>query len=328
LIASGIGRISLLEFKFIANNIELELTYMKSIPHKFRQVRMCNTLECSFETLCNNVELMNINYTPTPVSIANNAQDISLFIRDTLAELELSEASVKQRENEEQELNQKLSSTNRTLYALRSINNKRKLGICNSLESTGFEFTMRPIIKSESMANSSLHTTSYLRICIKTSRFLELEDWELSLDLFPHNTKSSATTGVVKTVAVMGFETHYENGIERYTIWERDIELDLEQYTLPLKVSAALLMSVEQDKVPLRFPVSEMIVDDLHYAAPCSPDFITSMERRGLEEISNRLMNSYQKQKLYDKTGKYPFARLLKGQNNEVRFMIKANSVH
>jgi hypothetical protein len=325
IVASGIGRISMIKFNFTTDNVEIETTYMKSNPYIFKRLRMCGASNYSFDALSGNGIMMNIQFNPTPVSVANNPNDISALIKDTLAELEFSESSVRSLENKEQDLNQKLSSTNRTLYALRSINSKRKLGICNSLESTGFEFTMCPTTRPESIANCSLHPTSYLRVCIKTSRFLELEDWDLSLDLFPYNRQSSKSSlGETKTVPVMGFEIHFDNGIERYSFWERDIEIDLECLTLPLEVSATLIMSAEKEKLPLRFPVSKMIVDDLHYAVPCGPDFITSIERRGLEEVSNRLINSYNRQKLNDKSGKHPFARLMKSKlcEKEVKYII------
>lgn len=326
LVVSGIGRISMLKFKFTTDNVELESTYMKSSPYKYQYLRICDLCNHSFDALCNDGTVNNIRFNPTPVSIANNPTDISALIKDTLAELEFSENTVKSLENKEQELNQKLSSTNRTLYALRSINQKRKLGVCNSLESTGFEFQMRPITRSESISNCSLHSTSYLRICIKTSRFLELEDWDLVLNLFPAlQTSKKSLRGETKTVPVMGFEIHYENGIERYSFWERNVEIDLESLTLPLEVSATLVMSsVEEGKLPLRFPVAKIKVDDLHYAIPCSPNFMTSIERRGLEEVSSRLMDSYNKQKLHDKTGRYPFARLINSKlsGKEVKILL------
>lgn len=323
----------MLEFKYNKDDVELESTRVMCEHIPLRRLRMRDAAEYTFDSLFDqqgkNIQMMTYKYDPTPVSIANNPDAISDLIQKTLDELKCRESALKSLDSAEQELNQRLSSTNRTLYALRSINSKRKSGFCNSLESTGFEFTMRSITKSESIANCSLHSTAYLRICIKTSKFLELENWDLELSLFPHK-QSSDLLGKTKTVPVMGFETSYENGIERYSTWERDIEIDLEKVKLPLKVSATLIMSIDQDNPPLRFPISRMIVDDLHYAIPCSPDFVTSIERRGLEEVSQRLIYSYNKQKLYDKSGRYPFARLLRSKSSDklVRRCILCIMVH
>lgn len=282
------------------------------------RVRMRNAAEYTFDSLFDqsreNIQMMTYKYDPTPVSIANNPDAISVLIKNSLDDLSSRESDLKRLDIAEQELTQKLASTNKTLYALKSVKNRRKPGSCNSLESTGFEFTMHPITKSESIANCSLHSTAYIRICIKTSRFLELENWDLELGLFPHR---QPVLGMTKTVSVMGFEASYENGIERYSMWERDIEIDLEKVKLPIQVSTTLIMSIDQDKPPLRFPVSKMVVDDLHFAIPCSPDFITSIKRRGLEEVSQRLVDSYNKQKLFDKSGRYPFARLLRSKSSD-----------
>lgn len=255
-------------------------------------------------------------------SQGNDQQEIKRAIEQALAQLKSSEAEIKNLDEEEQALNRKLTSVNKTLYALRSINTKRKRGIINSLESTGFEFSMRPVTIKQSISNSSLHCSSFLRISIKTSRFLELEDWNLLLDFVPKASPPTSTLLHTKSVSVMGFEPHFENGIERFTIWERDIEIDLNSFTLPVEVSATLVMTInEPEKSPLLFPVSRIEVDDLHYAIPCTPDFITSIERRGLEDVSNRLMESFYKQKLHDKTGKYPFARLLNSKNPSLQMV-------
>lgn len=222
-------------------------------------------------------------------------------------------------------MSDKLASTNRTLYALKNINDKRELGICNSFDSTGFEFSIRPITKSNSNENCSLNTKAYLRICIKTSRFLELEGWDLSIQLFPID---SPLVGETKLISVIGFEPHYENGIERHAIWERDIELDLVKQRLPTKVSTTLIMAVDGDNKELLFPVSELIIDDIHFASPCSSHIKTSIERRGLDEISNRFMKSYEQQKLHDRTGRYPFVRLLRNQQTNKKTILNQKNVH
>lgn len=252
-----------------------------------------------------------------PVSIANDPEAIQQLTKEALDDLKLSEFELKDLDRQEQKMSQRLASTNRTLYALQAIHKRRKPGTCHSLESTGFEFTMRPVIKSESLANASLHATSYLRLCIKTTGFLELEDWEIELDLRPYGSSSTAVVvGETRTEAVMGFETFYENGIERYSAWERDIELDLEKVKLPLEVSVCLRMAIEDDEPSLRFPVSKMVIDDLHFAIPCSADFITTVHRRGLEQVSHRLMKAYHKQVLYDKSKRYPFSRLFRSKSS------------
>lgn len=181
---------------------------------------------------------------------------------------------------------------------------------------------MRPITVSNSNENSSLNTKAYLRICIKTSRFLELEGWDLSIQLFPVD---SALIGETKLISVIGFEPHYENGIERHVVWERDIEIDLDTQRLPAKVSTTLIMTLNDTK-ELLFPVSELILDDVHFARPCSTHMKTSIERRGLDEISNRLMQSYQQQKVHDRTGRYPLARLL--QNDQSSLLLNHKNVH
>jgi hypothetical protein len=162
---------------------------------------------------------------------------------------------------------------------LKGIQNKRKLGVINALDTTGFEFTVRPILKSSSSENCCLPTAAYLRVCIKTSKFLELEQWDLAIDLYSEFTE----TGQSKLVSVIGFESHYDNGIEKSIIWERDVVMDLRNTVFPLKVNTALIMTVDSDMI--RFPLSEMTIDDLHFIKPCSSGMQTSIERRGLDEI-------------------------------------------
>lgn len=205
-------------------------------------------------------------------------------------------------------MSRKLASVNQTLYAIQSIDSKRKRGIPNSLEDTGFEFTLCPVVKSTSLANTCLQPTTYLRVCIKTTKFLQLENWYLALDLFSENNK----TGETKTLSVVGFESHYEQGLERYSVWERDVSIEPSQ--LPLKVTCTLVMCSSNE--PLRFPVAEMMVDDLHFAIPCNTDLIQSIQRRGLDDVSRELNESYTRQILLDKTGSYPFARFLRKQHS------------
>lgn len=176
------------------------------------------------------------------------------------------------------------------------------MGMINSLDTTGFEFTVRPILKSNSSENCCLQTTAYLRVCIKTSRFLELEQWDLTVDLYSPFTK----TGQSKLISVIGFESHYDHGIERSIIWERDIALDL---VLPVQVTTSLVMT--QDKEIIRFPLAEMNLDDLHFIKPCSVDMQTSIERRGIDEVSSKLIKAYNLQVLHDRSRVNPLATLL-----------------
>ncbi|GAN08775.1 hypothetical protein MAM1_0222d08291 [Mucor ambiguus] len=321
-ISTGTGRVSFLDLK--NDKSELVSIRMSRLSH-VQHLRILDRENCIFEAVSqkeNDIELSRIKYNSVPISIENNAEAMQQLIEDTLDQLAQEEAMVKSMEIKEQTLSDKLASTNRTLYALRSINDKRELGLCNSLDSTGFEFTVRPITQSNSSEGCSLNTRAYLRICIKTSRFLELEGWDLSIQLSPMD---SALIGEAKLISVIGFEPHYENGIERHVVWERDIEIDLDKQRLPAKVSTTLIMTLNDTK-ELLFPVSELILDDIHFARPCSIHMKTSIERRGLDEISSRLMQSYQQLKLHDRTGRYPLARLL--QNDPPSLPLNHKNVH
>ncbi|KAK4514860.1 uncharacterized protein ATC70_002465 [Mucor velutinosus] len=322
IVSTGTGRVSILDVMNDKSELaSIRVSRLSNVQH----LRILDKENCIFETVSeqeNGIEFSRIQYNNIPISIANNAEAMQQLIEDTLEELAQEEDTVKSMEIKEQALSDKLASTNRTLYALRSINDKRELGLCNSLDSTGFEFTVRPITRSNSNENCSLNTRAYLRICIKTSRFLELEGWDLSIQLFPMD---STLIGQTKMISVIGFEPHYENGIERHVIWERDIEVDLNKQQLPAKVSTTLIMTLNNTK-ELLFPVSELILDDIHFACPCSSHIKTSIERRGLDEISNRLMQSYRQQKLHDRTGRYPLARLL--QNDQPSLLLNHRNVH
>ncbi|KAI8645716.1 hypothetical protein BD408DRAFT_411412 [Parasitella parasitica] len=318
--STGIGRVLLLDL---------------SQSDKIRTTKMLNTSNVKhlrvlddgiFETISeidDCIVIKRIRFSETPISIENDAKAMQQLIEETLQELAQEEALVKSMEIKEKELSDKLASTNRTLYALRSINDKRELGLCNTFDSTGFEFSVRPITKSNSSENCSVNTQAYLRICIKSSRFFDLEGWDLSIQMFPIN----SFIGETRLISVVGFEPYYENGIERHVIWERDIKLDLAKQQLPAKVSATLITAVD-DKKELQFPVSEMIVDDIHFATPCSSHIKSSIERRGLDEISSRFMQSYEQQKLHDRTGRYPFARLLQQQQRTKHDLPHQKNVH
>ncbi|KAI7889970.1 uncharacterized protein EV154DRAFT_266772 [Mucor mucedo] len=336
LVCSQNGKISMLEFEYSKNDsVKLQSTRVKYHHAPILRTRMRDAVAYTFDSLFDqsngNVQMMTYEYDPTPVSIANNPDAISDLIQISLADLTSKESELKRLDCAEQELSRRLVSTNRTLYALQSIQQKRTPGVCHSLETTGFEFTMRAITKPESIANcsSSLYSTAYLRIKIQTSRFLELENWDLELGFFPRHDGYSTT----RTVSVMGFEPTYENGIERASMWERDFELDLEKVKLPIQVSATLIMSVDENQTPpLRFPIAKMNLDDLHLVMPCSPDILTTIQRRGLEQVSQRLIDSYHKQKLFDKSGRYPFARLFRSKSSSPDEMlspfIKFKEIH
>ncbi|CEP12636.1 hypothetical protein [Parasitella parasitica] len=319
-VSTGIGKVSLLDLN---QSDKIETTRMLNIS-KVKHLRVLdNDIFETISEINDCIELKRIRYNKVPISIENDTAAMQQLIEETLQELAQEEAMVRSMEIKEKELSDKLASTNRTLYALRSINDRRELGLCNSFDSTGFEFSVRPITKSNSNENCSLNTQAYLRICIKSSRFLELEGWDLSIQIFPID----SMIGETRLISVIGFEPYYENGIERHVIWERDIELDLTKQRLPAKVSTTLIMAVDNKK-ELRFPVSEMIIDDIHFARPCSSHIKTSIERRGLDEISTRLMQSYQQQRLHDRTGKYPFARLLQQQQQTRHGLSHQKNVH
>ncbi|EIE77108.1 hypothetical protein RO3G_01812 [Rhizopus delemar RA 99-880] len=280
-ISTSVGKVSFLRFKLDQGDIILE---SKSFQH-LTQISNLRVLDQStLEVLTNAFEYQKIRYDLQTVSAENDPQIIRTLIKDALEELAISETALKQIEEEEEDLSRKLASVNQTLYAIQSINSKRKRGIPNSLEDTGFEFTLCPVVKSTSLANTCLQPTTYLRVCIKTTKFLQLENWYLALDLFSENNK----TGETKTLSVVGFESHYEQGLERYSVWERDVSIEPSQ--LPLKVTCTLVMCSSNE--PLRFPVAEMMVDDLHFAIPCNTDLIQN------------------------KTGSYPFARFLRKQHS------------
>ncbi|KAG2232927.1 hypothetical protein INT48_006181 [Thamnidium elegans] len=279
-----------------------------------KRLRMTNRTDNIFDSLSNqheNIQLNTFVLDSAPTSIENDPQAIIQLTNEALDDFKLSELDLKYLDQQEQNLSQKLSTTNQTLYALQTMDKRRKPGTFHSLDTSGFELTICPITRSESIANHSLQSTCYLRTRIKTSRFLQLEDWYLELDLFRHK-QSKCLLGETKTVPVMAFETIYQNGIERYSVWQRDIQLDLERLTLPIQVSVYLTMSVEEHTPAIRFPVSNLVIDDLHFMISCSPDFIKTIQIRGLDQVSNKLMYAYCKQILCDKTTRYPFARLLK----------------
>ncbi|ORE09337.1 hypothetical protein BCV72DRAFT_302923 [Rhizopus microsporus var. microsporus] len=304
-VSNGIGKVSMMSFKFNQREVELELLPFQGL----NQVSALRILDrITLEVLCDNGEYQRVKFNPEATSVGNNPEAIHVLIQDALKELALGETSLKEMEREEQELNDKLVSVNQTLYAIQSIDIRRKKGLGNSLQDTGFEFTLCPVVKPASIANTCLQPVTYLRACIKTSMFLQLEHWELSLDLFPFEV-STKDAGMTQYVPVVGFETHYEQHMERYSVWERDIPLDLNRCSLPLKATCTLIM-ISSEQKELRFPLAEMIVDDIHFAIPCTSDLIESIERRGLDEVTNRLNQSYQLLTLLDKTN--PFARLLR----------------
>ncbi|KAI9272245.1 hypothetical protein EDC94DRAFT_595841 [Helicostylum pulchrum] len=314
LVASGNGKISFLELKYAINDIDIISTPVQNHNNLLKRLRMANQTNNIFDSLSNqhgNIQLKTFILDSAPTSIKNDPQAIIQLTNEALDDLKLSELDLKYLDRQEQNLSQRLSTTNQTLYALQTMDKRRKPGTFHLLDTSGFELSIRPITTSASIANHSLQSTCYLRTCIKTSRFLQLEDWHLELDLFRH-TQSKCLLGETKTVPVMAFETIYQNGIERYSAWQRDIQLDLESLTLPIKVSVYLTMSVDEHAPSIRFPVSNLAIDDLHFMIPCSPDFIKTIQIRGLDQVSNKLMRAYCKQILYDKTTRYPFARLLK----------------
>ncbi|KAI8364391.1 hypothetical protein BD560DRAFT_333342, partial [Blakeslea trispora] len=198
-----------------------------------------------------------VEYDPTLVSIKDDPNALEESIMETLDELAQSESLVKQMDAKEQALNQKLTSINRTLYAIQTICDKRKIGECNSIESTGFEYTIQPLVQSNSSEQGLIHTTSHLRICIKTSRFLELEDWLVQLHF--------SSSGLVKRIPLVGLEPYFENHIERYLVWEQDIQVNTAE--LPCQVESLLLMDLNPDPA-VCFPLSTISLDDLHFAVP------------------------------------------------------------
>ncbi|CAO3677430.1 unnamed protein product [Rhizopus stolonifer] len=304
-VSTGSGKVSLLHFGVHQEDVTVESTPFQNLT----QISKLRVVDPStLEVLTHAHEYQRIKYDIQAISKENDPQAIRALIKDALEELAFSENDLKKIEEDEQNLNQKLTSVNRTLYALQSIHSKRKRNICNSLEDTGFEFAVCPVVKTASLANTCLQPMSYLRVHIKTFKFLQLEQWYLMLDMFSQSDKAGET----RMLPIVGFESHYEQGIERYTVWERDIPMNSIQ--LPLKVTCNLVMMSEE---PLRFPVTEMIIDDLHFAIPCSDDTIQGIQRKGLDDISNELHESYRLQMLLDKTGKYPFARFLQKHSSK-----------
>jgi hypothetical protein len=91
--------------------------------------------------------------------------------------------------------------------------------------------------------------------------------------------------------------------------------MDLNINVLPLKVTASLVMD-STDQNALLFPVSEMILDDLHFAMACTENMVSNIKKRGLEQISEMLESSFEKQKLSDRTNQYILEKVLKEHTN------------
>ncbi|KAI8877831.1 hypothetical protein K501DRAFT_197267, partial [Backusella circina FSU 941] len=291
LISSGIGRAFFLQLYIKPDSIELQSILLQGATD-ICHLRAFDSKH--IDTLCKDGTYSRIKYNSKRSSLKDDPEALSIVLKDTLREMELCEESIKALESTENELTEKLASVNKTLYAIRSISQKRKIGVCNSLETTGFELTVVPVTKSNSIANSTALSSAFLRVTIKTMGFLKLESWELKLDLFPYipymvNKKSYSERGHTMMVSIQGFESQYENGAEKYLMWERDIPIDLNTHRLPLTVAASLTMDSTADQNMLLFPVSEMILDDLHFAMACTENM-----------------------RLSDRTNQYPLERMLK----------------
>ncbi|KAI8989325.1 hypothetical protein BDB01DRAFT_718736, partial [Pilobolus umbonatus] len=280
MVSTGIGRLFTIHIKIGTQGMELESTLLAGFKDVCR-LRLSNKEDYVLDILQRNPNCIahRVRYNPVPVSIDNDPMALNTVIADTLKELEMSEITIKALDKEELELNASLTSTNHTLYALSHIKIKRDKRIGNTLKSTGFELTAQPILKNYSMTNSVSHSTTYIRISIKTSEFLKLEDWTVCLhlteeDLSPIQQSCSAV-GEMKIIPIIGFQPLYENGIERYLLWERDVEIDIRRVSLPLIAKVYLQMNVDNAD-PLDFPVYEMLIDDIHFASPISKDIITS----------------------------------------------------
>ncbi|KAI9472479.1 MAG: hypothetical protein EXX96DRAFT_584275 [Benjaminiella poitrasii] len=290
------GKIVLLEFnkKLELKSIQLQGIY--GIAHQLFCFRDDTLFEALLESSSSDTTMVQVKYKPSLISVTDNPEAIKLLIQESLDELATSESIIQSITHQEESLSSQLVSINKTLYALRNINRQRELDVNNSLETTGFELTVRPVMQSNAYESCSgnFNTTCYLRICIKASFFLELEQWDLNVYLMREG------VGQQRIIPLAGFEPHYEMGIQRYLIWERDVQVDLSSLILPLEVSTELVMNHNESSM-FHFPISKMILDDFHFAIPVTKDVNMTMKRRGLEEISNRLMQSYYQQRIRDR---------------------------
>ncbi|OBZ82190.1 hypothetical protein A0J61_09764 [Choanephora cucurbitarum] len=303
LVATGLGRVY---------RLYVEQTEMKYIPMQglSNVILLASDHHDSFRAITvdpdqQQAHLLQVNYNPMPVSLEDDPKALKESIQQTLRELAQSESLVRQMDLKEQALNQKLTSINRTLYAIQSIHQKRKIGQCNSIETTGFEYTIQPIVQSNSSEHTLFQTTAHVRVCLKTARFLELEDWTLQL----HFSK----TGLVRRIPVVGLESCFENQMERYSVWEHNLPIDSTQ--LPCQVDSMLMIDLSPDPAAC-FALSTIPLDEFHFAVPLHESLNANIQRRGLEEVSDRLMKSWQQRQSRDNTAAHPFARWMKKRQN------------
>ncbi|KAI9320792.1 hypothetical protein BX666DRAFT_1234344 [Dichotomocladium elegans] len=61
---------------------------------------------------------------------------------------------------------------------------------------------------------------------------------------------------------------------------------------------------------PALFPLTDLLLDDLHLSFPCSEDTLKVLKRNGIREATFRLCESMHSRRLLDNTNQYPFVHL------------------
>ncbi|KAI8138632.1 hypothetical protein BJV82DRAFT_291185 [Fennellomyces sp. T-0311] len=257
-------------------------------------------------------------------NVNQSPEDVERAIQDVLEELEQQENQRKEIDAYTEKLNSRLTSVNRTIYALQRIKSQKKK--LQEGEQSPFQCDIQPLVIPPSSRYLAGGASCALRIRVHTSIDLDWDKWYLHAELSNKRTllqekisseskASDSVDGLTLLMPLVGLTDDY--------IWERDIPVDIERLCLPIHVNLHVSTCVDlnvpsgttldlTEATPFMFHLSDATLDDLHFITPCAGFVLKLLEKDGIQETTAQLLGEYNRRRLLDNTNRYPLARLEK----------------
>ncbi|KAI9493204.1 hypothetical protein BDB00DRAFT_788068 [Zychaea mexicana] len=318
------------------NAVPLQLVRLADLDNQVVQVHVGKKFEKNgtiLEVLKNDHTMVTVRtrFKKVQRNVNQSAEHLEQAIQEVLEELTQLEKQQKEIEAYAETLNAKLTSVNRTIYALQRIKAQKQR--MKEDERSPFQCDVQPLVIPSSSQHYTGRASCALRIRIHTSMDLDWDKWYLRADISNQPTvlqeninkelnTPSSEDGLTMLMPLAGLSDNH--------IWERDIPIDIERLFLPTHVNLSLSTCIDTDQVgpsrnsssstegkPFMFHLSEVTLDDLHFVTPCPDAVLKSLEKDGIFETSAQLWNEYKHRKLLDNTNRYPLARLEKYHEQE-----------
>ncbi|KAI7865421.1 hypothetical protein BDF14DRAFT_1019625 [Spinellus fusiger] len=297
------------------NSLSVEITCLDSFKNIIQVCSIENEKGVFLKLLQGDGVLVTaqVNLSPTSSVFDNSPSALKAHIQATLKELARCEQLAKKIEIEQQLIDERLKRKNTLLYSLKT---------SRQLKGTPKEFRceIKPIL-IEKPVREMTFVNMMLRVTIKVHQHMDWSNWKLHIDLNHQRTlyqEIISLKGEIKESIYGSTISRSLHGLTGLNEWYCDIPLEAKHSKLPLEVYSSLSLSQSIEEIdtdyenPIVFPISQVSIDELHFAVPCSSVMLSSIKSFGIQSVTERLQDAYTREILEDRSGRFIYSKLNK----------------